>query len=299
MTTPASSAIDLFESNRPVLFGVAYRMLGSAADAEDLVQETWLKWRTASVEALRSPRSWLVTVITRLCLDQLRSARARREQYVGPWLPEPITVAMAPEPGPEVAADAVETIDLAFLVMLERLGPVERAAFVLHDVFAFSHDEVAEVVGKSTAACRQVLHRARARLQESRKRFDASAAERERLTRAFLRAAGAGDMEALVAILAEDVALYSDGGGKALAALKPIYGRHRIANFAVTTARKYADIARFEPALLNGGPGLLMYEGGELTGAYVLGCSEGRVHEVWIMRNPDKLAGLARQRQVA
>ena len=293
------SAIDLFESHRPMLFGVAYRMLGSASEADDAVQDTWLRWRNASVEAVRSPRSWLVTVITRLCLDQLRSARVRREQYVGPWLPEPIVAAISHEPGPEASADAVETIDYAFMVMLERLGPVERAVFILHDVFEFGYDEVAAVVKKSEAACRQTLHRARERLREPRKRFTATREERQRLTQLFVQAAGRGDIDALVSALAEDVVLYSDGGGKRYAALNPIYGRDKVVRFAVKLSEKLQGTLHVEPRDINGVPGWLLYESGELTTVFILGIGDGQVREVWAMRNPDKLTNLAAPRRIA
>lgn len=298
--TVAATALDPFEANRPVLFGVAYRMLGSATDAEDAVQEAWLRWRGASVEALRSPRSWLVTVVTRLCLDHLRTARVRREQYIGQWLPEPIATALAPAPGPEATVDTAETIDMAMLVVLERLSAVERAAFILHDVFDFGYDELAEMLGKTEGACRQLVHRARQRLAEPRQRFTATSEQRRELTLAFLRAAAEGDMEGLLAILAEDAVLASDGGGKASAALNLVVGRDRIMRFAIGVARKkWPKGARVVLAEVNGGPGVLVYEGERVTSAYVLGCGDGQVRAIWVVRNPDKLRALDVPRLVA
>src|SRR4051794_12486942 len=220
MVTAAQT--DEFTNYRPLLFSIAYRMLGVVADAEDMVQETYLRWRRAiegEGEAVGSPKSWLTTVITRLCIDQLRSARARREEYVGPWLPEPLLTDRAPDPA-EGAALA-DSLSLAFLVVLERLNPVERAIFLLHDIFGYDFAEIAPIVGKTAANCRQLARRAREHITKQRPRFAPAPAERERLTRQFIAACTSGDLPGLVATLTADITLQSDGGGKAVAARRP------------------------------------------------------------------------------
>lgn len=253
----ADTATPLFEEHRPVLMGIAYRMLGRAADAEDVVQDAWLRWQRADPEAVAEPSAYLVTVTTRLALDRLRSARARREVYVGPWLPEPLVV----DPRtPETEAIEAERLSLALLCALERLNPVERAVLVLRDAFDLGYEEIAAAIEKSPANVRQIASRARERVGDPQRGRVVDAAERERLTAAFLGAAASGDVERLRDLLAADAVLYSDGGGVVLAARKPIYGAAKIARFLVGVQRKdaYPDDVAFTPVLVNGDPGVRM-----------------------------------------
>ena len=223
------SRAEVFDRNRPLLFSIAYRMTGSVMDAEDAVQEAYLRWQRASDDEVRSPSAYLSRVVTRLSINRLRSARVRREQYVGPWLPEPVLGEQVQEIGDQ--AELEDSLSMAFLVLLESLTPVERAVFVLREVFDYEYAEIASLVGKSEANCRQISHRARQSVAARRPRFESSPQQEERLLEGFLRASLSGDMEALLALLSEDVILYSDGGGKTQAALKPIYGADRVARF--------------------------------------------------------------------
>lgn len=276
-----------FEAERVHLFGVAYRMLGSRAEAEDVLQEAWL--RVADVdEAITSPRAYLTTVVTRLCLDALGSARARREQYVGPWLPEPL-VELTLEPPPD-PIERAESIHLAFLVLLERLSPLERAAFLLREVFELPYAEVARVLEAQEPACRQLVARARAHVDAGRPRFAIEEARAHALFAAFFGACASQDEAALGALLAEDVRLASDGGGRTRAALRPIKGRVNVARFLVGLARKQPS-APVWPARVNGAPGVVIEAGDD---AYVLTISADArgVNDVWIVSNPDKLTAL-------
>jgi len=280
-----------FEPHRRRLMGLAYRMLGSVSEAEDIVQEAWLRWNGADRAVLREPAAWLSRVVTRLCLDQMKSARARRETYVGPWLPEPVLDAAA------VAADAAseraDDISVAFLLALERLSPLERAAFLLHDVFDMDFSDVARTLGREAAACRQLAARARAHLKAERARFAVAPGDGERLVQAFLAAAASGDAAAFARLLSEDAALHSDGGGKRLAARNVIAGRDRVARFFLGVARKgYWLHWRIRPETVNGMPGLLMFDPeGELqTVAFQI--ADGAISAIYIVRNPDKLKHL-------
>jgi RNA polymerase sigma-70 factor (ECF subfamily) len=281
-----------FEPHRRRLMGIAYRMLGSLSEAEDMVQEAWLRWNGADRAALREPGAWLSRVVTRLCLDQLKSARARRESYVGPWLPEPVL------DGAAVAADAgterAEDISVAFLLALERLSPLERAAFLLHDVFDMEFADVARTLDREEAACRQLASRARSHLKEARPRFSVSAAEAERLVQAFLAATASGDAAAFARLLSEDAVLHSDGGGKRIAALNLIIGRDRVARFLMGAARKYGwrDWAVHRRAI-NGMPGLVMIEPGAGPQTVAFQVAGGAITAIYVMRNPDKLQHLS------
>lgn len=280
----------LFEAHRRTLEGLAYRMLGTLADARDVVQETYLRWSQVALGEVRDPRAWLVTACARLALNALGSARARRETYVGTWLPEPYVEAV---PGPAERAEVDESVSVALLVALEQLTPPERAAFLLHEVFEYGFDEIALMLGKSSAACRKLASRARAAIRAARPRFETSADEHQRLAEAFVRAARSGDVAALRALLAEDVAAYGDGGGKAEAAREVLQGADTVAAFL---ARVWREIdtsgvpVRIEPRWFNGRPGLLVYEGGVLTTALSVGVAGGRIARIFALRNPDKLA---------
>jgi RNA polymerase sigma-70 factor (ECF subfamily) len=286
--------LEQFEEHRQLLFGVAYRMLGTAAAAEDALQDAWLRWQGVSLSEVRSTRPYLISLVTRLCLDELKSARRRREQYPGTWLPEPVPTdrLVQAAPTPEETVEAMDSISYAFMVLLERLGPVERAVFLLRDVFDYDYGEIARVVGRNEATCRQTLHRARERLSHGRERFASSYDERLRLTREFVRAAGAGDLEGLLGILAEDISLWSDGGGRVAAALNPIHGRDRVMRLvAGVAAKERIDATVFVE--VNGQPAAVTLRGGRPSNVFILETTAGQVQAIHVMRNPDKLEAIA------
>lgn len=279
---PASgAATDGFEPHRPLLFRLAYRMLADRAAAEDMVQETWLRWYQAERAGIGSPRAWLITACTRLCLDELRSARARRETYVGPWLPEPLVEPAAP-PDP---VERHEDLSIAFLLLLDRLKPVERAAFVLRRVFELDYEEIGRALGRTAVACRQLVSRAARRLAG-----EPPVAQPElSLTADFVAALAAGDQAGLMRLLAGDAVLLSDGGGKAIAALNPIEGADRVARFLLGIRRKFHPRLAIEPARVNGGPGLILRREAEMHSVFAFGMAEGRIARLYVIRNPDKL----------
>lgn len=277
-----------FEAHRGRLFGLAYRMLGSVADAEDVVQEAYLRWERAG-GAVEAPGPWLRRVVTRLCLDALKSARSRREEYVGPWLPEPLLV--GPDASEAVVRD--ESVSLAFLVLLEQLTPVERAAFLLREVFDYGYAEIADYLEKSEAAVRQLVHRAKERMREGRPRFRASREEGRRLATSFAEACRSGDLSRLTSLLTADVTMWSDGGGKATAALRPLLGADRVARFLLGLAAKAPPGAHLEVTEVNGDPGWLLRLDGELAAVFAFEVAEdGRVCGIRAVRNPDKLRHL-------
>jgi RNA polymerase sigma-70 factor, ECF subfamily len=272
---------------RPLLFSLAYRMVGVVGEAEDLVQEAFLRLHRAG-DRVGAPKPFLTTVVTRLAIDHLRSARVRREAYVGPWLPEPLV--RDPAPGPAERVEDDETLSLAFLALLERLSPVERAVYVLHELFGYDHDEIAEVVGKSSANSRQILTRARRHVEQGRPRFEPSRREREALLQRFLEASRAGDVAGLVELLAADAVHYADGGGKARATRRPIYGAAKIARL---WAKLGKDQGAYElrAADVNGQPGIVATDAdGRVATVITLGVAERRVTSVWAVVNPDKLS---------
>jgi len=289
-----AAANDAFAAARPRLIALAYRMLGSMSDAEDAVQETFIRWHGADKGAIRTPAAWLTTACTRLCIDRLRKAKAERTAYVGTWLPEPVAV----EPPEDELLG--ESLSLAFLVLLERLSPSERAAYLLHDVFEQDYPAIAAALGKSEQACRQLVSRARKSLNVSedapkpKPRFAADPGHAEELASAFVGAARAGDTKRLMAMLAEDAELWSDGGGKALAALNVIHGADRIARFFVGIRDKQEPDLMLVYRPVNGRPGVVGYVGARADFALALepGASD-RIGAVYIVRNPDKLARLA------
>jgi RNA polymerase sigma-70 factor (ECF subfamily) len=280
-----------FEAHRALLFSVAYRMLGSRADAEDILQETFLRWQGASVEQVQNPRAFLVTVITRLCINQLQSARTRREEYFGQWLPEPVMTGPATDLARLPGIDG--SLSMAFLILLERLSPVERAVFLLREVFDYEYSEIAGMLVRSEANCRQIFRRAKQHITEERPRFEVSPQQRETLLQQFVQTSSQGDMQGLLALLSKDVVLYTDGGGKATAVPNPIYGAEGVARFFVTAREKLmpADITR-RFAELNGQPGVIAYHKGKVFGVLTLDVVDGKVRNVYIVRNPDKLARL-------
>jgi RNA polymerase sigma-70 factor, ECF subfamily len=297
---PLPDSAASFEPWRRRLLGLAYRMLGSIADAEDAVQETWLRWHAADRDKVLDPRAFLMTTTARICLDLLTSARARREEYAGPWLPEPVvdTAALAPDSHTELAED----LSIALLLTLDRLSPLERAAFLLHDVFDFSFAEVANTLERSEAACRQLANRARTHVREARPRGATPPPPRsgeidtkhERLMSAFLNATRSGDLDGLMRLLASDVRVVTDGGGKAAAALNVLKGADRAARFLIGAARKgWRDDFTLRYATINGLPGIIVDapEGPVQTAAFEI--QDSVIQALYVVRNPDKLRHVA------
>lgn len=290
---------EAFETYRPKLFGVAYRMLGSASEAEDVVQDAWLRYAASSRDDVRSPEAFLTTIVTRLCLDRLKSARATREEYVGPWLPEPLIT--DERPGPEQSAALAESASLAFMVLLETLTPEERAAFLLREIFEYDYDAIAGIVNTTPANCRQLVHRAKTRIQERKPRFREEAREKRELVERFLAAMRDGDAEGLTSVLADDARLWSDGGGKVLAARRPVFGRDHVVQVMV-------GIRRTAPAMgydleqigmqivdVNGEPALAMRIAERLDSIYTFEFEDGAIAALRVIRNPDKLRYISRQ----
>lgn len=279
----------IFTSTRPLLFSIDYRMLGSVADAEDLVQDTYLRWRQAPEIEVREPRAYLATIVTRLAINQLRSARSQRESYVGPWLPEPLVTENASDPSEPV--ELAESLSMAFMVMLERLSPIERAVLLLRDVFDFDYAEIAQIVDRSEANCRQLLTRAKKHMGAREARFEVDRAQADRLMQQFTEAASAGDMEGLLAVLAEDITLWADGGGKAKgAALRPIHGADAVARFSAGVIRHFVPAERvLRPTRVNGEPGFIVYASGKPLAAMILHIRDGRIQTIYAIANPDKL----------
>jgi len=282
-----------FTQHRALLFSIAYRMLGSASDAEDVLQDAYLRWQSAEDADVRTPRSYLSAVVTRLCIDELRSARARREVYVGPWLPEPILTNQMPDMTNTV--ELSESLSFAFLLLLEKLSPVERAVFLLREVFDYEYSEIASIVDKSEANCRQMVRRARQHLREKRPRFEVSREEQEEVTRRFVEVCGGGDMQGLLALLAPDVTLASDGGGKVQAARNVIHGASNVARFILGVLDKVAANSSTWSAQLteiNGQPGIVMIVDGKVDSVTTLDYAGDRIAGVNIVINPDKLGAI-------
>jgi RNA polymerase sigma-70 factor (ECF subfamily) len=272
-------------------------MLGSVAESEDIVQEAFLRYQRALAEQTReveSPRAYLSAVTTRLAIDHLRSARVRREQYVGEWLPEPVLTEETGLDGARYVEEA-DSLSMAFLLVLERLSPVERAVFLLHDVFDYGYDEISPIVGKSEDNCRQLAARARRHVREEKPRFEASRRQREELAARFFGALGDGDVESLVELLAADVAVYSDGGGKAPSWLRPIFGRDRVARLLAALPEAWRELGlRMRRTEINGQPGLMFFDRSDLlVTAWTLEIADGLVQTVRAVINPDKLRHLA------
>jgi RNA polymerase sigma-70 factor (ECF subfamily) len=289
MNTPLDrEEVRSFEGHRRALTGLAYRMLGSRADAEDVVQDAYLRWHDADHAAIEQPRRYLGTVVTRLCLDRMKSAQARCEVYVGQWLPEPV-VDESLDAG--TAGDLAHDLSVALMLVLERLSPLERASFLLHDVFGLDFAEVSRALDRGEAACRQLAARARTHIEKDRPRFHASREEGHRLTAAFAAAVQSGDAAMLTKLLAEDAVLYSDGGGKRAAALNPIRGADKILRFLAGIARKnpWLFAMQVRPAIVNGLAGLVMREDDGSINTLAIDHHDGRIAAIYLMRNPDKL----------
>lgn len=283
--------LSAFEAHRKRLTGLAYRFLGSRSEAEDVVQDAFLRWHGADRDKVEDEARYLNRIVARLCLDRAKSARAQREIYVGQWLPEPL-VDEAFDAGSEV--ELAHDLSVALMMSLERLSPLERASFLLHDVFDLDFAEVARALDRNEAACRQLASRARQRVQEDRPRFPVSAEEGKRLALAFRQASMTGDTAALTSILAEDAVLYTDGGGKRAATLNPIFGADKIQRFFAGIAKKgfLPEGIRSEPVTINGLPGFLIREPDGLNSTMAFEVAEGRITAIYIVRNPDKLQHL-------
>lgn len=283
-----------FLDQRPRLFALAYRMLGTRQDAEDIVQEAYLKWSQAEVAGIRSPQAWLVSVTTRLCIDRLRSLKVEREAYHGPWLAEPLVEEVH---SPEVALERGQHLSIALLLMLERLSAEERASFLLREVLDFDYDEIAGALQRSEGACRQLVYRARQRLGEARGRFEPSSAQHRALVERFAQATASGDIDRIAALLSDDAALVADGGGVVRTVLKPLRGAQRIARFFHVIARQLAAHAMpldYRPVLVNGEPGLLRFINGSLHSVIALETTGSRVTSISIVANPAKITNIAR-----
>ncbi len=289
------SATEAFVAHRNLLFTVAYEMLGSAADAEDVLQETWLRWAGVDLDTVREQRAYLVRITTRQALSRLRTLRRRKESYVGPWLPEPLLTA------PDVAEDVelAESVSMAMLLVLETLTPTERAVFVLREVFALEYDEIAEAVGKSPAAVRQIAHRARAHVAARRPRGAVSAAETRSAIEAFQRAIETGDLQRLLDMLAPDVVLLGDGGGVVQAVVRPIVGAGRVARLLAGGLPRIAGEVSAEPVQINGCPALIVRLNGEIDDVVAVRIDDGLITGLYVVRNPEKLSRVERETAVS
>jgi RNA polymerase sigma-70 factor (ECF subfamily) len=296
VSRPEVDQQSLFATDRPLLVGVAYRMLGSVADAEDVVQEAWLRWARVDTAAVADPTAFLVRTVSRLAIDRLRRIKARRETYVGPWLPEPLLTAADPggsDPAQDV--DRAESVSMAMLVVLETLSPLERTVFVLHEAFGFPYADIAEIIGRSAPTVRQLAHRAREHVQARRPRFEADVAKRREATEKFLRASLDGDLDALLELLAPDAELWADGGGKVRAPRRPIHGRDKIARFFVGVSGEAVPPGGWmRIAEVNGGPAAVLWTSAGPTAVALIDLDPdtGLITVIRMVGNPDKLTGL-------
>jgi len=292
---------DDFNTHRPLLFSIAYRMLGSASDAEDVVQDAWLRYTSADQNTIRSPRSFATTIVSRLCLDRLKSARAEREEYLGPWLPEPVLTSELKTP--DALLQQMESVTLAFLVLLEQLSPEERAVFLLKDVFEYDHAEIAEMLSLTIDNSRQLLHRARTAIQAGRPQLKGTTASRRAVAERFVQAFSTGDGGELTELLAQEVRMWSDGGGKATAARRPLNGRDEVMNFLVGLYRTAQNTGQLRDVTLhvediNSEPALVVRVATHLESIFVLSIDDGRISDIRVVRNPDKLVRIDRQLSV-
>ncbi|MFC0647003.1 RNA polymerase sigma-70 factor [Cellulomonas phragmiteti] len=297
MTAPddADERARAFADLRPLLFTIAYQVTGSAADADDVLQESWLRWSAVDAATVANPRAYLAQVVSRQALNALRAASRRREEYVGPWLPEPLVQTAA-----DVADDVLlgESVSMALLLVLETLSPAERVVFVLREVFGFEHTEIAHAVGRSPAAVRQLAHRAREHVQARRPRYEPVGEDTERVVEQFLHAAGTGDLDALLRVLDPDVVWVSDGGGRASAARRPLHGAPDVARFVLGLFRRATPTHTFRTAVVNGAPGVVLRDGDRMEGVFSFAVQDGRVVGLYAVRNPDKLGSAEQERRV-
>jgi RNA polymerase sigma-70 factor (ECF subfamily) len=281
------SHLETFNQHRSLLFAIAYRMLGTVTDAEDMVQETFLRWQQTAEATVKSAKTYLSTVITRLCIDHLRSARVQREQYVGPWLPEPIVTQQTDDPAAQV--ELADSLSIAFLVLLERLSPIERAVFLLREVFGYDYDEIAQMVGKSSANCRQIFRRSRQHITAQRPRFPVSRQQQEQITAKFLEASNQGNLQGLLSLLAKDVTFWSDGGGQVAAALKPLHGAMKVARFLLAIRSKWLSTAVAHTIEINGQIGIITLIDGCIHSVATFEIVDGSIQSIYMVRNPEKL----------
>jgi RNA polymerase sigma-70 factor (ECF subfamily) len=288
-----AGSVEEFENYRSLMFGIAYRMLGSAAEAEDIVQETYLRYRAVPPETVVSPKAFLSTIVTRLCLNQLQSARVQRETYIGPWLPEPLMTENDPYRAMTGGTMLHESISMAFLVLLEQLTPLERAVFLLREVFEYEYGEIAEITGKEEAACRQLFSRAKKHIADNRPRFKPDQEAHRRLLDRFLRAVGLGDMDGLLRLLGDDVTMWADGGGKARgAATRPLHGPEVVARFVIGSTRLPTENYSAEIREVNGEPAVVLRTEQRVFAVLLIEEEAGLVKAIRAIGNPDKLAGV-------
>lgn len=287
------SPLDLFTAHRRLLFDLAYRMLGRVAEAEDIVQETWLRWQRQDLAKIDSPKAWLVAAATHLAIDHLRSAQRTREEYYGVWLPEPVL--QAPERAPDESAALADSLTMAFMLMLERLTPDERAVFLLREVFDYDYADIARIVEKSEAACRQIVSRAKTHIARESLPPAPPSLRAQQIVQQFLAATASGDVRELMALLTDDATLYSDGGGRVVAAGRPIRTADHVSRFFAGIRSRYADTPglEFRSVFVNGRPGALMLGEGRLINAYSFDLVGDRIHAIYLVRNPDKLRHLS------
>lgn len=279
-----------FNRYRGLLFSIAYRMLGSASDAEDMVQEAFIRWLKTDEEEIDSPKAYLATTVIRICIDYLRSARIQREQYVGPWLPEPILT--GPHPGLAETVAQEESISYAFMILLEKLNPLERAVFLMREAFDYPYSEIARMVGKSEDNCRQILHRAHQHLDQFPPRFEVSYAKKKQITELFLRAIVQGDMQGFLNLLADDIVFAADGGGKVPAAIHFVHGKDKVSRGMLGPLRPLLPSLQTSIEQINGQPAILGYVDGKLYGVMLLESDGEQIHSIYTILNPDKLHGV-------
>lgn len=281
------SHLETFNQHRSLLFAIAYRMLGTVTDAEDMVQETFLRWQQTAEATVKSAKTYLSTIITRLCIDHLRSARVQREQYVGSWLPEPIMTQKTDDPAAQV--ELADSLSIAFLVVLERLSPIERAVFLLREVFDYDYDTIAQMVERSSANCRQILRRSRQHIAAQRPRFPVSHQQQEQITSQFLEASTQGDLQGLMALLAKDITYWSDGGGQVAAALKPLQGAMKVARFLLALRSKWLSTSVVHVIEINGQPSMITLVDGCIHSVTTFDIVDGYIQSIYTVRNPQKL----------
>lgn len=293
---PGDEHAERFTHLRPLLFTIAYEILGSSTEADDVLQESYLRWAQVDLDVVQDTKAYLAQLVTRQSLNTLRATARRREEYVGPWLPEPLHIDTA-----DASADVVlaESVSMAMMVVLETLSPDERAVFVLREVFGFGHDEIGSAIGKSSAAVRQLAHRAREHVQARRKRFEpADPQQSMALAAQFFATAYTGDLDALMSMLAPDVVWTADSAGKVSAARRPVAGAEKVARLILGLIRVGGDDGRIEPTFYNGSPALNLYLGDHLEGTIIIEITEGRISHFYAMRNPDKLGGVLAAREI-
>ncbi|ULE31301.1 RNA polymerase sigma-70 factor [Mycobacterium sp. IDR2000157661] len=299
-TAPGDEHAERFTRLRPLLFTIAYEILGSATESDDVLQESYVRWAEVDLATVHDTKAYLAQLVTRQALNSLRAQTRRREDYVGPWLPEPLLLDAANGTDPSSDLILAESVSMAMLVVLETLSPDERAVFVLREVFGFSHDEIAATVGKSTAAVRQMAHRAREHVQSRRKRFEPVDPKLSmELTARFFAAASTGDLDGLLEMLTDDVAWTADSDGKVSAARRPVVGADRVARVLIGLVRQAGETGRVEPAWYNGAPALRLYLGDSFEGIITIEITDGRISHFYAMRNPDKLAAVDIPREIS